>query len=74
VRSICSSHNISISDVSTILPYVVTTNWLEPIGASPYLIYFTPPQLGLDMTYYDDSVWGSIRDEYIKEIESLLLQ
>lgn len=50
------------------------TNWLEPVGASPYLIYFSPPQLGLPLNYYDDSVWGSIRDSYIKDIEALLLQ
>ncbi|KAH7673044.1 hypothetical protein AAVH_42477, partial [Aphelenchoides avenae] len=53
---------------------MVMTNWLEPIGASPYLIYFSPPQLGLPLTFYDDSVWETIRDNYIKQIEALLLE
>uniref|UniRef100_A0A0K0DSY4 Peptidase M13 C-terminal domain-containing protein n=1 Tax=Strongyloides stercoralis TaxID=6248 RepID=A0A0K0DSY4_STRER len=62
----------NILSIDTLTPIYVDTNWKNPKGKQPYMIYVDQPSLYYPWTFYTNLTWPQIKPSYSSQIQQTM--
>uniref|UniRef100_A0A0N5C7F7 Peptidase_M13 domain-containing protein n=1 Tax=Strongyloides papillosus TaxID=174720 RepID=A0A0N5C7F7_STREA len=58
--------------IDTLTPTYVDTNWKNPTGSQPYMVYVDQPALYYPWNFYTDLAWPTIKIGYAQKIQQAI--